>query len=75
MLGDTKLLIYSKNPVIHFASLDLKMLFNVVDSLGSKIKHLQRMMRNREFVWKEQDCSSAEPENSVTGIPISTIQI
>lgn len=75
MLGDMELLIYSKNPTIHFATLDFKMPFNVTDSLDSKIKHLQRMMRKREFVWKEQGCSSAELENSATGIEISTIQI
>lgn len=66
-----KLLIYSKNPAIRFATLDFKMPFNVIDSLDSKIKHLQRMMRNTEFVRKEQDCSSAELENSATGIQIS----
>lgn len=38
--------IYSKNLAIHSATLDFKMVFNVIDSLDSKIKHLQRMMRN-----------------------------
>lgn len=52
MAGDMKLLIHNKNPVIHFATLDFRIPFN--DSLDSKIKHLQRMMKTRKFVYKEQ---------------------
>lgn len=75
MAGDMKLLIHNKNPAIHFATLDFRIPFNETDSLDSKIKHLQRMMKNRKFVYKEQECSSAELENSATVIQISTIQI
>jgi len=47
MLGDIKLRIYTKNPAIHFATLDFKMFCNGIDSPDSKIKHLQRTRRNR----------------------------